>query len=57
VGLCLCLLLIQPPAQYPYLFELVTAVFSFGHFSLFWLYLNYQLLSWAVQVEGKEKRA
>lgn len=57
VGLCLCLLLGRPPARYPFLFELATAVFSFGHFSLFWLYLNYMLLRWAGQAEGKEKRA
>uniref|UniRef100_A0AC34F1T3 Alpha-1,3-glucosyltransferase n=1 Tax=Panagrolaimus sp. ES5 TaxID=591445 RepID=A0AC34F1T3_9BILA len=34
-----------PPKRYPYLFELLNAVFSFGIFALFWLYLNYVMLS------------
>jgi alpha-1,3-glucosyltransferase len=34
-----------PPKRYPYLFELLNAVFSFGIFALFWCYLNYSMIS------------
>uniref|UniRef100_A0A7E4W1K7 Alpha-1,3-glucosyltransferase n=1 Tax=Panagrellus redivivus TaxID=6233 RepID=A0A7E4W1K7_PANRE len=45
ISLVICSLQLfgQPPERYPHLFELFNAVFSFGLFSLFWLYLNFWL--------------
>ena len=47
VSLAICGLQVfgVPPQRYPYLFELLNAVFSFGIFGLFWLYLNYIMIT------------
>lgn len=41
-GLVLTLMYANPPERYPYLFELLIAAFSAGHFLLYFVYFNVQ---------------
>lgn len=42
VALTLCICSLKPPALYPDLYPLLVAVYSAGHFFLFFLYFNYR---------------
>uniref|UniRef100_A0A183DVB8 Alpha-1,3-glucosyltransferase n=1 Tax=Gongylonema pulchrum TaxID=637853 RepID=A0A183DVB8_9BILA len=42
--LCLASLVVRPPARYPHIFSLLTAVYCFFHFMLFFLYVNFHML-------------
>ncbi|KAI1709980.1 ALG6, ALG8 glycosyltransferase family domain-containing protein [Ditylenchus destructor] len=54
--ICALLLFATPPARYPHLFDMFNALFSFAHFSMFWLYLNARLIHWnCFKATGKVK--
>uniref|UniRef100_A0A914HDH2 Alpha-1,3-glucosyltransferase n=1 Tax=Globodera rostochiensis TaxID=31243 RepID=A0A914HDH2_GLORO len=57
-AICVFQLLVRPPARLPHLFPMLNALFSFGVFVVYWLYLNIRMVvwNWTVFIEQKGRK-